>query len=107
MVETSRRITPNQKERIEEIEGVAKTGKITTADRDKLIKKLSRKPSVFLVYLVLRKHFSAENTMSRQDIEDKIEQDYGVSINSLDTITNSINEIGYIKTTTLNQMASI
>ena len=107
MVETSRQITPNQKERIEEIEGVAKTGKITTADRDKLIKKLSRKPSVFLVYLVLRKYFSAENTMSRQDIEDKIEQDYGVSINSLDTITNSINEIGYIKTTTLNQMASI
>ena len=72
MVETSRQITPNQKERIEEIEGVAKTGKITTADRDKLIKKLSRKPSVFLVYLVLRKYFSAENTMSRQDIEDKM-----------------------------------
>ena len=35
--------------------------------------------------------------MSRQDIKYKIEQDYGVSINSLDTITNSINEIGYIK----------
>ena len=27
MVETSRQITPNRKERIEEIEGVAKTGK--------------------------------------------------------------------------------
>lgn len=56
---------------------------------------------------MLRKYSSAENTMSRQDIKYKIEQDYGVSINSLDTITNSINEIGYIKTTTLNQMASI
>ena len=52
MVETSWQITTNRKERIEEIEGVAKTGKITTADRDKLIKKLSRKLSVFLVYLV-------------------------------------------------------
>lgn len=62
---------------------------------------------MFLVYLVLRKYSSAENTMSRQDNKYKIEQDYGVSINSLDTITNSINEIGYIKTTTLNQMASI
>lgn len=69
MVETSRQITPNRKERIEEIEWVAKTGKITTADRDKLIKKLSRKPSVFLAYLVLRKYSSAEHTMSRQDIK--------------------------------------
>ena len=45
--------------------------------------------------------------MSRQDIKYKIERDYGVSINLLDTIANSINEIGYIKTMTLNQMASI
>ncbi len=39
---------------------------------------LSRKPPVFLVCLVLRKYSSAENTMSRQDIKYKIEQDYGV-----------------------------
>ena len=39
---------------------------------------LSRKPSVFLVYLVFRKYSSAENTTSRQDIKYKIEQDYGV-----------------------------
>ena len=42
--------------------------------------------------------------MSRQDIKYKIEQDYGVSINSLDTITNSINEIEYIKNCALNDM---
>lgn len=47
--------------------------------------------------MVLRKYSSAKHPMSRQDIKDKIEQDYGVSINLLDTITNSINEIGYIK----------
>ena len=65
-------------------------------DEKEILKKQTiKKPSVFLVYLVLKNYSSIDNCLSREKIIEHVKKDYGVIL-SKNTITNCIKEIGDI-----------
>ena len=65
-------------------------------DEKEILKKQTiKKPSVFLVYLVLKNYSSIDNCLSREKIIEQVKKDYGVIL-SKNTITNCIKEIGDI-----------
>ena len=90
------KVCKNRKERIQIINDSLKAGKITKKEAEDIKRKLIKKPTSYLVYSILKKYSSVNNRLTREDIIKKIEEDYGVKIESKDTISAAIEEIGYI-----------
>ena len=90
------KVCKNRKERIQIISDSLKAGKITKKEAEDIKRKLIKKPTSYLVYSILKKYSSVNNRLTREDIIKKIEEDYGVKIESKDTISAAIEEIGYI-----------
>lgn len=90
------KVCKNRKERIQIITDSLKEGKITKKEAEEIKRKLIKKPTSYLVYSILKKYSSVNNRLTREDIIKKIEEDYGVKIESKDTISAAIEEIGYI-----------
>ncbi len=90
------KVCKNRKERIQIINDYLKAGKITKKEAEDIKRKLIKKPTSYLVYSILKKYSSVNNRLTREDIIKKIEEDYGVKIESKDTISAAIEEIGYI-----------
>lgn len=86
----------NRDERISEIDDAIKNKKISHIEGSKIKKKLVKKPSAYLVYCVLKKYSNFNNRLTREDIIQKIYDDYGIKIKSKDTISSAIEEIGFI-----------
>ncbi len=49
----------------------------------------------YLVYEILKKHSNANNPLSRDEIRNYLEADYKIKVESNDTITKDLKEIGY------------
>lgn len=90
------KVCKNRKERIQIINDSLKAGKITKKEAEDIKRKLIKKPTSYLVYSILKKYSSVNHRLTREDIIKKIEEDYGVKIESKDTISAAIEEIGYI-----------